>query len=320
MLNEDLFLFEHELSLDIKETVVLRLINSDILREVIFNLQNCKFYEQFSRTKSADKKRIFKKISLYFRPFQKLDKAIWITDEFSSEYFHWFTDALTRLFALEETSYLNSRDTKKNNFRIILPESYKTKSYIRDTLEILNYDAHYYVPNKRLRIKELISCSHTAPTGNFNSELINKIRDRFLIPKKMPDRNIYVSREKASRRKILNEQEVIETLKQFNYEIHYFEDYNFKEQLGIMSETKSLIGLHGAGLTNMMFMHKKGKILELRNEGDSHNNCYFSLSSALDHDYYYLSNKSDHKDTFSANITVSIPALAKAIELMTGDL
>ncbi|MDO7744527.1 MAG: glycosyltransferase family 61 protein [Pedobacter sp.] len=312
--SEDKWLFEHEFSISIKETSILHLANADILRDAIFSLRKCEFYPLFSRNVDVKKKRLFKKISLYFRPFQKVDKALWITDEFSSEYFHWFTDALTRLSALEDTLYLKSIRMTNKNYKIILPEFYKAKPYIKDSLEIMNYEVLYYVSNKRLRVNELVSCTHTAPTGNYNTELINKIRNRFLTSKTPANRNIYISREKASRRKILNEQQVIELLVQFNYEIHYFEDYSFKEQIKIMSEAKSLIGLHGAGLTNMLFMEKGAKILELRNDGDNHNNCYFALASALNHDYYYLSNKSDNEDTYTTNITVDIPDLRKVIE------
>lgn len=55
-----------------------------------------------------------------------------------------------------------------------------------------------------------------------------------------------------------------------------------------MSETKALGGLHGAGLTNMVFMPPGGHVLEVRFRGDAHNNCYFSLASAMEHGYWYV--------------------------------
>jgi len=48
-----------------------------------------------------------------------------------------------------------------------------------------------------------------------------------------------------------------------------------------------LIGIHGAGLTNILFMPKGASVLELRRKDDSHNNCYFSLASALELNYFY---------------------------------
>ena len=83
-----------------------------------------------------------------------------------------------------------------------------------------------------------------------------------------------------------------------------------------MKDTKCLIGLHGAGLTNMLFMSEKTNVLELRNEEDSHNNCYFSLASDLNLDYYYQLNKGDRKDTHEVNVTVDILLLKQNIERM----
>jgi len=48
-----------------------------------------------------------------------------------------------------------------------------------------------------------------------------------------------------------------------------------------------LIGVHGAGLTNMLFMKENSNILELRRKDDDHNNCYFSLAAACKHKYWY---------------------------------
>jgi hypothetical protein len=37
----------------------------------------------------------------------------------------------------------------------------------------------------------------------------------------------------------------------------------------------------------MLFMQDGGSVLELRHEADCINNCYFTLSSALDFNYFY---------------------------------
>jgi capsular polysaccharide biosynthesis protein len=159
--------------------------------------------------------------------------------------------------------------------------------------------------------------SHTANTGNYNHTLINELRDKFLGNIKIKGkRKIFISRLKAPKRKISNEQDVVNYLKSHNWEIHYFEDYSFKKQIEIISETKYLIGLHGAGLTNMLFMREGGKVLELRNENDNHNNCYFSLASELNHEYYYQLSKGNSIETHTVDIKVDIDLLKKNIELM----
>lgn len=313
---KDVKLFEHEFTLEIPEVSRYDFPHIHILRNVIFSARKLRFYPLLTHIFQTPQKYFLKRLRLFLKPVKSLDQGIWITDEISSEYFHWFTDALTRLNALESDEKDAAESIKK--LPVILPDFYKDKAYINRSLEILGYEAHYYNTRKRLKVTNLISCSHTAPTGNYNSKLINNLRTRLMKLKDTePKRKIYISRAKANKRKVLNEPIVIELLQQHHYEIHTFEDYDFDQQLEIMANTRSLIGLHGAGLTNMLFMKAGGQILELRNEGDSHNNCYFSLASSLSHDYYYLTNKGDREDTNSVNITVDLDLLKTVLNLIS---
>src|ERR1035437_4173888 len=59
----------------------------------------------------------------------------------------------------------------------------------------------------------------------------------------------------------------------------------FEDQVAILSKARYVASNHGAGLTNMLFMRPGGRVLELRREGDAHNNCFFTLASALKLDY-----------------------------------
>jgi capsular polysaccharide biosynthesis protein len=314
---KDIKLFEHELRLELPPVILAEFKNVQVLRNLIFSLKEFRFHLLFTHIFDVPRKYLLKRMLMLLRPAKKLNCGIWITDELSAEYFHWFTDALTRLKAIEYArSSSDALHAWKNPF-VVLPASYKEKHYISYSLELLNFKAHYYDPKQRLSVEKLTTCSHTAPTGNYNSEIINNLRDTFIKEVTHPvNGKIYISRSKAVKRKITNEEEVIHLLLQYNYEIHSFEDYNFERQIEIMSTTRTLIGLHGAGLTNMLFMPAQAKILELRNENDSHNNCYFSLASSLDHDYYYLTNKGDREDTNSVNITVDVTELRSVLALM----
>ena len=109
---------------------------------------------------------------------------------------------------------------------------------------------------------------------------------------------------------------MVSLLKLYDYDVHYFEDYSLKKQIELMSQTKSLIGLHGSGLTNMLFMPKNGQILELRNQNDAQNNCYFALASDLNHKYYYQLNQGNLNDTHAVDITVNIQELKMNLEMM----
>jgi len=305
--SKDMLLFANEFSKKINATTLETVENVDILKDTIFDLYALKFFTKYTHvTKLSDLDKL-KRVRLLLASSEKVNKGIWIIDNWSLAYFHWLTDALTRLIASED--YLDSHI-------VLLPKMFDKNPYA-DSLRMLNFDVRFFEPSKRIHVKELILPSHTASTGNYNKEIINRLRHKFLSKREIiPGKKIYISRQKARWRKITNEADVVTLMKSYGFEIHFFEDYNFSEQVGLMQQASHLIGLHGAGLTNMLFMPKNGKILELRNKDDDHNNCFFSLASDLEHNYYYQLNDGNTKDTHVVDITVNIENLEKAIEQM----
>jgi capsular polysaccharide biosynthesis protein len=92
--------------------------------------------------------KLLRKLWLFCLPFNKIESAIWISDEWSIDYFHWLTDALPRMIVTEE---LIVRDT------VILPDSFQTKPYIQESLDILGFKVFYNNYKRRLAIKPSVS-------------------------------------------------------------------------------------------------------------------------------------------------------------------
>jgi capsular polysaccharide biosynthesis protein len=306
----DIGLFQHEINKKINPTIVLKLRNVYLLADTIFKLKNLKFFLSYTHWSGVTLKTLIKRLLLLFRSHNKMISGVWITDEWSEGYFHWLTDALPRLFAVENVSKTNI---------VVLPKKLEAFEYIKESLKLLNYRAHFF--EGALFVRELVLPSHTAPTGNYNNHFINSVRNRFLksFETTRAFRKVFISRSKAAKRKINNEEEIINLLELYGYEIHYFEDYSFEKQIQIMSETKTLIGIHGAGLTNMLFMQEGGQVLELRNKNDIHNNCYFSLASELNHNYFYQQCEGNSQDTHMANLTVSAEEMTINLDFMERD-
>jgi len=309
---EDLPLFQQEFTKEIRDSHVLKLSKVFLLNDNIVEVKNKINYKEYTQISKLPLKLKLKRLLRWFlintSKKRTIENGVWIIDNWSNEYFHWLTDALPRLIASESVD---------SNVPILLPESFKSVNYITESLRIFGRDIIFYNPSQKIEVNRLILPSYTANTGNYNKLIINNLRERFIHRfKNSENRKIYVSRKKARTRKITNEDELQKLLESFGYEIHFFEDYSFQKQVKIMSETKSLIGLHGAGLTNMLFMPEGGQVLELRNENDSINNCYFTLASDLNHSYYYQLNKGDKSETSDVNITVDLNEFKKNIELM----
>ena len=302
---DDSQLFQHEYSTVICATTLLKLKNVDILQNTIFDLSSFHFFASFTHIQgSFTLKEKLDKLKLFFKPKLSLSDGVWITQNWTWMYFHWMTDALTRLIATEP---------QRPKSTVLLPEFYQAYPFVRESLDILGYEYFWFSPKKRIRVKNLTLPSHTASPGNYNDVLLNKLREKFVLQDAPSFRNIYISRKNAEQRLVKNEQALIDLLLQYNVEIHFFEEYTLQKQILLMGETKLVIGLHGAGLTNMLFMSAGGKILEIRNFGDAHNNCYFSMASALKHSYYYQQGVPNQMQTSSAIIEVDLESFEKVL-------
>lgn len=98
-------------------------------------------------------------------------------------------------------------------------------------------------------------------TSELNKKVKNVLMKDFVPQKK--DGAIFIKRHN---RKIKNEKDVLNIFKnKFNTEIEEidFSEMSFEEQMKKSNSSDLLIGVHGAGLTNLMFMQPDAKIFEI---------------------------------------------------------
>ena len=129
--------------------------------------------------------------------------------------------------------------------------------------------------------------------------------------------NIWISRSKSKHRKIKNESEILPLLERFKFKIIIPEEMTFEEQINIYNNANILGGLHGGGLTNILFMNPGTKLLEVRRENDKLNNCYYTLSSELGINYYYVNSKSQGEDLYVSDTIINLSDLEKLLIKVT---
>jgi capsular polysaccharide biosynthesis protein len=232
-------------------------------------------------------------------------KYLFVYNHYSLGYGHWLADVLPRLYLIKNNL---------KNYKILLPETYNT--FHLGTLKpfgITEKDITY-LKNESYLVPDLTIVSHVAESCNTKDEILQELRDFYLkyyfnISLPTAYRKLYISRSKQAIRKVINEEEVQSLVKNYGYEVIYPEDYSFEEQVKLFAGCKTMIGLTGSGLTNMLFMQAESTVLEFKMKGDEHNLHYFSMSSGLHLDYYYLLCTVEGKDRFSGEFQVDIPAL-----------
>ena len=92
-------------------------------------------------------------------------------------------------------------------------------------------------------------------------------------------KKIFIRRRSQKNRLIVNEEEVLQVFLSYQFEIVSFEDLSFEDQISLMSKVCVLAGVHGAGLTNMLFMPLNSVVFELTTKIDGENYYYYALSN-----------------------------------------
>ena len=82
-----------------------------------------------------------------------------------------------------------------------------------------------------------------------------------------PSKRIYISREGAWRRSILNHAEVAAVLRSHDFAVLDPGELTVSEQIEIFSSAEAIVGLHGAGLTNITFAPPGATVVELQPAG-----------------------------------------------------
>jgi capsular polysaccharide biosynthesis protein len=241
--------------------------------------------------------------------------CLWVTDDWSTGYFHWLTDVLPRLLAVREWW---------GALGILLPATCRNLPFVPASLALFPAGTVEYIGHEEVvRCRRLVVPTHTAPSGNYDEELVRQLRKTFVDAfgrtgrRSGPDR-LYVSRRLARRRRLVNEDEVVDVLQRYGFAVIRPEEHPFEEQVALAAGARFLVANHGAGLTNMLFM-ARGSVLELRHRRDGVNNCYFNLASALDLGYFYQlcpPAGADTEDPHTADLVVDPSRLRANVELM----
>ena len=218
------------------------------------------------------------------------DPIFLLTGPWSTEYYHWITDYLIQVFAIEAYRERVGRDPL-----VLVPSN--PPAWIRDSLSFAGIDdnrilewaggrttfssvavggSHYHTISARE--------SH-APSPTMIAQLGDRIRAA--VPEVKADvadqaKRLYVSRADATDRRVRNENALMKVLDDYGFERIVPGKKSFAEQVQLFSEAEIVLGPHGAGLTNIVFATET-VLIELF--GSYRNACFFVLAKEINHDY-----------------------------------
>ncbi|MDJ0515226.1 MAG: WcbI family polysaccharide biosynthesis putative acetyltransferase [Trichodesmium sp. MO_231.B1] len=98
------------------------------------------------------------------------------------------------------------------------------------------------------------------------------------------NKRIYISRTGASKRRIINIEEVENLLDNYGFQTVKMDSMSVVEQAILLSEAEAVVGTHGAGLTNIVFCSPGTKVVEIFSPLYG-TNAYFVISNQCGLDY-----------------------------------
>lgn len=266
----------------------------------------CDYNANINNINTYIKKRVLRKVK------KSNGQVVVFFNPFYINYYHFIAECITRL--------LSVYDKKEHVQPIVLSSSPK---YVFSFLELLGYKNIITIEEDEiLYCEDIILPSQTTVVHKQNPHIINLLskilrKNVETIKHKFSDfKNIYISREKAIYRKVLNETDLLNAISRYDFKIVNFEDYSLLDCIAIMSNADCLLGVHGAGLTNMIFMDSQKLIIHLIHEGH-HDPSFYNLATAMQHDSIFIQGRGEYADPRGVcydSFFVDIPKVLEYLE------
>lgn len=200
-------------------------------------------------------------------------------------YYHWITDGLTRLLHLPSFP----EDTG-----ILVPPG--LPAFALESLKLLGLGERIReAPVEHLLLEKYHFAGPSALTGCVNPMGVAWLRKSFGLPAQSPrgHRKIFISRRDTTR-DVTNARELERTLTSEGWEIIEPGSLSFREQVATFRQARIIAGIHGAGMTNVLWAPEGTRVVELMPRS-FRNGCYAGISLVLGHDHRVLICPSDRR-------------------------
>lgn len=181
-------------------------------------------------------------------------------------FYHWMIDLLPRLGLMQQ------KGIKIQQIDHFIVNSLDHE-FQRETLEKLGVPLDRVIESDRhphLQAEQLIVPSFPGHLDWIPPQTIDFLRSQFLPPSQTPKatqrptpQRIYISRQSARYRRILNHAEVEAVLARLGFITVVLEELTVTQQAQLFSQAEVIVAPHGSGLTNLVFCQSGAQVIEL---------------------------------------------------------
>lgn len=211
-----------------------------------------------------------------------------LLSRWSSAYFHWLQDVLPRLHtALPHlpagVKFLINENLKEYQIKTLAAYGITESNLVAQPTSMDS------------KIQRLWFATPLGHSGITSPSILRKVGQKIADFYKADildsePKNLWVSREKAVSRRIVNEKDLDAIFKQLRIERVFPECLDFLGQLRLFGYAQSIFGPHGAGLANAMFCQMRAKIGEVY--AGELPPCYLISCSGMGHSFSRFQAKS----------------------------
>ena len=260
--------------------------------------QECVIEPKYGWAMSADRQLIypslgFSRVSYLPKPdtqirkvqFKKLpahEVLVSLRDTGEENYYHFYNDVLAKLFFLEEKLNLPYETPlliaevlyKKSYFQYFLQHP-----YLRNRTWVIQKEGEY------IRSRKTYFCKPLTHTATYYERIRQLVQPQDLAPAG-GERRVFITRSPMRLRFIENNDEIEAICITEGFEVVDFDTMTLGQQARLLSEARYVIGIHGAGLVNMMFRgHQPMGLLEILPPGEYYPFHYMLM--AAQHGFQY---------------------------------
>jgi hypothetical protein len=224
-------------------------------------------------------------------------------------FYHWLCDVLPRLEILKKS--------KVPYDKIYVGKI--TRPFQKETLKHFGITSDQIIEasrNTHIKAKNVLFPSQAKKSSvQFQKWMIDFLREEFLNNNESTKRSkrIYISRSKASRRAILNEEEFLPLLEEHGFESVILEDLAFKEQAALFNSCEAVIGYHGSGFSNLIFCKPNTKVLELFHP-EFLNGCFWDISQKIELNHFLGTIIPDNNSNSNSNGSITKESLLSFLQ------
>jgi capsular polysaccharide biosynthesis protein len=211
-------------------------------------------------------------------------------------YHHWLYDTFCRIYLLKLAGVFDKIDYFIIDFTGL---SFQKESLLRIGIPIekiicANDNWRFHIEAETLYIPSLPS-----KLGRVGVWPVHFLRETFLEKSPNTPVRLYISRRKATSRKLVNEEEIIRFLEGEGFIEFFPEDHSIVETAACFSKADFIVGVHGSGFANLAFIGKNTKVIDI--VAPLHLDPYYWMLSNRNQSHYgYLFGKGkraeEHKD------------------------